>query len=131
MFRKNRDELLVIINIIEDIYLSIYTKLHLLKNNVKVLQKEERVSFIEERIDIEEEKVHELGIIKDLFTDDWFKKYSDGYELNILMNKVWNNRLPQEYALNISTKVKDVMFRLNSIIYNLDEKDTDELFNVF
>ena len=54
---------------------------------------------------------------------EYLKYIKEGYELNNLMNRVWNNRIPQEYSLNISTKVKEIISRIEDLIKTKTEME--------
>lgn len=119
MYMDYKHDILTIIEKIKEIFMTVLVKLRLLKDNISFLTEEERVNALSENLELDEPNVKNTIQIKDYNKDEiikYLKSLQEGYELSNVINKVWNNKLPQEYSLNISTKIKDVISRMIEVL---------------
>lgn len=126
IYMDYRNELTIIIDKIIDLFVTITTKLNILKDNFLKLSKEGRIEMMMYNLELDEEDASDMEIIRRTrkiiekrdgkSIKEYIKYIKEGYELSNLMNRVWNNRIPQEYSLNISTKVKEIISIIEDLI---------------
>jgi len=141
IYMDYRNEITIIIEKIIDLFVSIYAKLEILKGNFLELSEEGRIDMMMHNLELDEENVEEMDIIRrtrkiiekrdEKSIKEYLKYIKEGYELNNLMNRVWNNRIPQEYSLNISTKVKEVLSRIEDLMKTESIKKTEMEYETY